>query len=84
MTPELRRIRSRIAGNACVVKHGAVETARPMFEAAQTALNSRLIEQHQLDPSASDFDARLKKARSVYYGQLALKSAKTRARKAAR
>ena len=81
MTPEMLSIRARIAANARLAKHGATEATRPMRQAAETALNTRLIAEHGLDVTAPDFPARLKFARSAHYGAMALKGAKTLARK---
>jgi hypothetical protein len=82
MTPQERSIRARIANHALQAKYPAHELTVAATKASQTALNQRLIDQYGLDVSAPDFEVRLKHARSAHYGQMALKSAKTRARKA--
>lgn len=81
MNAEQLSIRGRIGANARLAKYGAEESTRGWREAGYTALNQRLIQEHSLDPEAHDFHERLKFARSAYYGRMALKAAKTRAKK---
>ena len=49
--------------------------------AAATALEQRLIEEYDLDPTAKDFSVRLEHARKAHFKRLALRSAAARKRK---
>jgi hypothetical protein len=52
--------------------------------AARTALDTRLIQENDLDTAASNFEQRLAHARSLHFKQLALASAKVRSRRGKR
>lgn len=80
---EFTVLRARLGAHALHAKYSRAEIAAMGAEGrknARTKLELSVIEEHHLDRTAPDFEARLRHGIKTYYTRLALKAAQSRAR----
>ncbi len=81
LSPEEASLRGRIGAYALHARYDARETTEKARAAARTALDTRLIDEFDLDPEGRGFETHLKHARSAHFSRLALRSARKRKRR---